>query len=233
MCGPSSAQKSALASDQALGQELTNSYTTDFQESQGLFQELSDNLSSIVEAGPSQMGYSPEETAAMNSQAINAAAASNKNIQAAIGEKAGAVDTANPGVESGVTQAVRAGAESQVENNLQNQEEGITIASAKQGNENYESAVKAQEELPGATMNPVSAAANPVNQANKNIGTQSEQNEEASSSWEGLLGGLAGGFVKGLAGGIGSGSKGDGSSGPNLSVPSGFDPSAGDYLNED
>jgi hypothetical protein len=195
-CGPTNAQSSALSEDQAFGAELRNAYSTDFSEAQGLFNELHSNLDSIVAAGPSQQGMSPEELAAENGQAINAASASNKSIQAAIGER-GTMDNAAPGVESGVESAVRAKGMSDVENNLSNQEAKITERNYDIGRQNYENAVKGEMDLSGATMNPVTEAANSANTAGKNTSEQANENAAASKSWMGMLGGLADSAVGG------------------------------------
>lgn len=229
-CGPTSDQSNALSEDKEFGAQLRDSYNSDFSDAQGLFAELHDNLSQIVAAGPSQQGFSPEELAARNSQAINSAAASNKAVQAAIGEKAGVQDTANPGVESGVETAVRAGAASKVANNLANEESNVTQQNYETGRQNYEAAVKAEGGLPEETIAPVTQAAGAAISADKATSDQSNENAAASRSWMGLVGGLASGFAKGLMDGKPSG---DGSSGPNLQVPSGFDPEAGSYLNQD
>jgi len=197
-CGPSSAQTSALAEDTALGNQLRSAYTEDFGETQTLFDELHSNLSTIVAAGPSQQGESPDELAAENSQAINGAAASNKATQAAIGEKEGAVDTANPGVESGVTTAVRAKAASDVETNLSNQELGITEKNYQIGRQNYENAVSAEEGLPSAVIDPVTGTAKAAIGADQTTDEQSNANASASNSWLGLVSGIAGGAVRGL-----------------------------------
>lgn len=191
-------QTSALAADQTFGQTLRSSYGTDFSEAQGIFNSLNGNLESIVAAGPGQQGETPTELAAQNSQAVNQAAASNKQIQQSIGEKA-SMSGATPGVESGVTQAASAGAEAQVENNLGNTEANITQKNYDIGRQNYQTAVKNQMALPEATMAPVNQAAGAVNSANETTGQQANANEAASNSWMGLVGGLASSAAKAYA----------------------------------
>jgi hypothetical protein len=202
-CSPTGDQKSALANDQAFGAMLRSSYGTDFAEAQGLFNELHSNLASVIAAGASQEGMSPAEKAARNSQAINSAAASNKNIQAAIGEKASMNTGAPAGVESGIVQSERANAAASVENNLSNEEANITQENYKLGRENYDTALKADMELPAKTMDPVTSAGGQVNQADKVTNDQTNENAKASSSWMGLVGGLADAAVGGLTSGIG------------------------------
>ena len=93
------------------------------------------DLQGIINAGPSQQGI-PTELAAQNSQAINAAAASNQKAQQEIGLNA-AKGTANPGVESGVTQAERSSAATAVDTNLNNTEANITQKNYDIGRQNY------------------------------------------------------------------------------------------------
>jgi hypothetical protein len=137
---------------------------------------------------------------------LNGAAAANKKVQAAIGER-DTMSNAAPGIESGVTAAVRAKAASDVENNLTNQEEKITQRNYDIGRQNYENAVKSEEALPEATMNPVTSAASPVVSNEDEVRRQAGENEAASRSWMGLVGGLAGGFASGLGKSIGSGGR--------------------------
>lgn len=197
-------QKSALAADSAFGAEVRSSYGTDFSEAQGIFQNLNGNLEGIIAKGPSQEGETPQELAVKNSQAINTAAGENQHIQQAIGEKAG-MGGAAPGVESGVTEAVRAKAMSDTENNLSNTEANITKENYDIGRQNYDTAVKEEMQLPAATMDPVTSAANPANTANEVTDKQANAVQASSSSWMGLVGGLANAAVSGLSGGIGTG----------------------------
>jgi hypothetical protein len=199
MCSPTGAQKSALAEDQLLGTELRSAYGTDFGESQTLFNELHSNLDTIVSAGPNQTGMSPSEEAAQRSQAINSAAASAKNVSAAIGER-DTMSNASPGIESGITSAVRAKALSDVENNLSNQQEKITEQNYAIGRSNFDTAVKSEEELPGKIIAPATDAAIPALKADEQTSGQANENAAASKSWMGLVGGLAGGAASALEG---------------------------------
>lgn len=203
-CSPSKSQQSALAADSSFRKQLTSSYGTDFAEAQNLFKELHTNMEIISAKGPSQEGFSAEEKAARNSQNINQTAAENKHVQQLIGEKAG-MTGATPGVESGVTEAVRAGAATAAENAMNTRGAKITEEDYAVGRENYNNAVRGEMALPAATMNPVSTAAGEVIGSEKVENEQADANAAASSSWMGLVGGLAGSAVSGLSGGIGSG----------------------------
>ena len=198
-CGPSKGQQTALSADSTFRSTLNSSYNTDFADSQEVFNDLNNNIEQIVAKGESQEGMSPEEKAAENSQALNSAAAANKNVQQLIGQKA-AMTGASPGVESGVTQAVRAASATSIENNLANKQTDIVEKDYDIGRQNYQNAVKEEEALPNATIDPTNGAANATTGAEKVAGDQADQNAAASSSWMGLVGGLADSAVKGFAG---------------------------------
>lgn len=190
-CGPSGGQKSALGSDAAFRTRLTGAYATDFADAKNLFDELHTNMEQISAKGPSQEGFSAEEKAARTSENLNQTAAENKHVQQLIGEKA-AVTGAVPGVESGVTQAVRANAATAAENAMNTRGAKITEEDYAVGRENYNRAVAGELALPAATMNPVTSAGGAVTGAAKVEGDQANENAAASSSWMGLVGGLAG-----------------------------------------
>ncbi len=191
-CGATGAQKSALQSDQAFQKMMTGDYATTFAENQGLMKNLSTNLGQITNAGASQQGMSPQELAAQNSQAINAAAGSNQKIQTAIGEQNAGRSNATPGVESGIESAERAQAATEVDTGLNNTEANITQKNYDIGRQNYWNAVGETEKLPSAFESPSSQFAGEVTGANKQTSDQANQNAAADKGWMGLVSGLAG-----------------------------------------
>jgi hypothetical protein len=165
---------------------MKNAYSAQFSNNMTLMNNLTSNLGSIISGGPGQQGMSPTELASENSQAINQAAAANKNVQQAIGENA-AKGTATPGIESGITQAERAAASTNIENQLGNTEAGITQKNYDIGRQNYWSGVGEQEKAPGAFEDPLSQTANAVTGANQATDTQANANAQSSTGTE-LLG---------------------------------------------
>jgi hypothetical protein len=200
-CGPSAAQSAATTADANFSKTLNASYNEVFSENQGLMQNLTSGLTGIINAGPNQQGFSPEELAAQNSQAINAAAAGNQKVQQEIGLNA-AKGTANPGVESGVTQAERSSAATGVDTNLSNTEANITNANYTTGRQNYWSAVGAQEAAPGAFENPSNQTASTVTGSNEAAGQQANATAADSTGNEllGLGEGLAGDVATAVGG---------------------------------
>lgn len=192
MCGTSSGQEGALASDQAFQKTLTSNYAKEFGQNQTLMNNLTTNLGGIISAGPGQQGFTAPELAAKNSQAINSAAASNQKLQTVIGEN-GAKSGGAPGVESGVQQAERASAATAVDTGLNNTEANITNENYDVGRQNYFNAVGAQEKAPGAFEDPTNQMAGEVTGANNATAGQANQNAADSTGTEmlGLGEGLA------------------------------------------
>lgn len=185
-CGPTGGQTNALKSDEAFRNMLTTNYSQVFGQNQALFQNLTSNLGELLAAGPGQQGYTAPELAAKNSQAINDASASNQKLQTVIGEN-GVRGSATPGVESGVEQAERSAAATQVDTGLNNTLSNITTANYDTGRQNYWSAVQGDEAAPGAFENPTTQLAGQVNNANAGTGSQANQNAQDSTGNE-LLG---------------------------------------------
>jgi len=209
-CGPTSGQKEALATDQAFSKTLASSYGQVFTENMGLFNNLTSNLGGIIAAGPGQQGFSAQELAAKNSQNINNAAASNQKLQTVIGENGAKSGTASPGVESGIEQAERSVAATQVDTTLNNNAADITNQNYATGRQNYWSAVQGQEAAPGAFENPITQAGEAATGSNNTTNSQANQNAQDSLGNEllGLGEGLAadaatavGGSGKAAAGG--------------------------------
>jgi len=91
---------------------------------------------------------SPPDLAVEHSQALNSAAAANEQVQQQIDEKA-AVNGAVPGVESGVIQADRPNAFTQIDKQLSSNQQQITQQNYAQGRQNYENADKGLITAPG------------------------------------------------------------------------------------
>jgi hypothetical protein len=200
-CDPSNAQKGALSSDQGWQSTLTNSYKSVFGLGTQMYQKLSAGLDSVISKGREAMGYSPQELALKNSEAINSAAASAKSVNRAIGAKA-ATSSATPGVESGVVQAERAGADTSIMNNLSNKEADITESGFQVQREGFDKAVAEKEGSLSASFSPSTSMDSGINSANAAVSEQANANEQQSSSWMGMVGGLADSAVGGLSQGL-------------------------------
>jgi len=202
-CDPTSAQKGALTSAQNWQKTITDSYGKVFGLGSQMYQSLSAGLDNIIAKGREAMGYSPEELAAKRAQSINTAAADAAKVNRQIGQHA-AVTGAVPGVESGVTQATRAAADTAVLSAEANREAAITEGGYETQREAFDKAVQQKEASLGASFAPSSQVAGEVQGANQEVSQQAQANAAAQTSWMGLVGGLADTAVKGLSGPIGS-----------------------------
>ena len=199
-CDPSKAQKDALTNATNWRNIVQNSYTTVFGAGSQMLKAVSGGLDNIIAKGREAMGFSPEELAAKNSQAISSAAASSQAVQRSIGNRA-AVSGAVPGVESGVVQAERAQADTSVMENLSNREANITDTGYQVQRDAFDNSVKAKESSVEKAFDPAAQVQGAVTQAGEVESQQANANAAASNSWMGLVGGLADSAVGGLAGG--------------------------------
>lgn len=198
MCGPSAQQEQLAGQEQTFSQILNQNYNTRFADQSAALQELNQSLSPIVAAGPNQQGFSGQELSALNTQAINASGAANRNaVQAAQLSPAFRSDS---GLESGIAQQIRGGIASTEAGNLANQQLGITQQNYATGRQNYFGATGALQALSNA-YNPNAGAA--LSGSEQAFGSatkiQDMKNQEVASIVGGITG-LAGSLIPGIGG---------------------------------
>jgi len=185
-CDPSGAQKAALSASTSLQGALSAGYKDTFGKASAMYDSLNTKLHSIIS---DVHGLDPATLSRINSGTLARSAASEQAAQAAVNAK-GASTSATPGVETGVTQAVRG----QVISNLEtakNTELGDTaIKDAELGITERDKALGASESLGN-----VFGASTDIGKADISaLGEESAQanaNQASSSSWMGLVGGIA------------------------------------------
>ena len=192
-CAPSAAQQSALATDTAWQNTMKSSYSTVFGDASAMYKGLKSSLDGIVTA---TSAFSAPVLASMNAQTLNTAAANIEKVNAAIGRNA-AKGSVTPGVESGIVQAERAGAETQIMGTMANEQAGITQKNAELAIEERDKAINAEENL-GKVFEPSTQMAGDVTKANQVTADQANTNAQESRSWMGMVGGLADAAVGGL-----------------------------------
>ena len=190
-CGPSGAQKEALQADTDFRKMATDEYGKVIGNMQDVFGQIQQQVGSIAAAGVGQQGWTPAETSARQGQVITQAAAANKQLQASIAEKGAMTSGGGPGLTTGATLATEAGAESNVLNKEAEMLQQNTAENDATGRENYWKATAVEGAIPGEEAKISSEAAQPVLGAQKNESDQANENQAASSSWMGLVGGLA------------------------------------------
>jgi hypothetical protein len=154
--------------------------------------DLVNQAQGIWNAGPSQQGWSAAESNAINSQIINNAAVSGRNVQSAVGNMASAVGGGRAGVGgSGALAATQAGIAESVEAQKSGQLTNATIQNYQQGNQNWQNAGKTLESAPSVFNN--TASFNTATQTGLNANMANAQAADAASNWwvkpvEGLVG---------------------------------------------
>src|SRR6266705_491260 len=114
MCGPSSQEKALQTSSQNFATMLQQNYGTLFGKQQDVLDAVNRSLNPTLRGGPNQRGFSADELAARNTQAINSTAAATRAAQqAARTFGAGQGGGGTSGVNSGITKQIEGAIASQ------------------------------------------------------------------------------------------------------------------------
>lgn len=200
-CGPTGAQQEALAANRNFRKMATDEYSKVIGNMKDVFGQIQQQVGSIAAAGVGQQGWTPAERSARQGQVITQAAVANKQLQAAIFEKGAITSGGGAGLTTGATLATAAGAEADVLNREAEDLQKNIAEDYATGRENYWKATAVEGAIPGEEAKITAEAAQPVLGAQKNESDQANENAAASSSWMGLVGGLASGAM-GMAGNL-------------------------------
>jgi hypothetical protein len=140
MCGPSSQEKTITNEQQDFYQNLSKQYNTVFGENQQIVGALTNAFTPILQAGPSQEGWSPSQAAAMNTAATEKTATDYAQAQKATAQQLaarGGGDTFLPSSVNANILAANTNAAAAERAGLQNQN---TLANYQQGNQNWQTA---------------------------------------------------------------------------------------------
>lgn len=202
MCGPSGNEKSLEGQQAQFSQTLQNSYQNLFGEQQGVLQNLNNIYSPIAEAGPSQQGFSPQQLAAENTQAIDTTGQNYASAARAInGQLAGR--GGDSGLESGVDAQLKGNLASTAAGTLSNEQLGITNANYAQGNKNWQDATAGLQAL-GTQYSPNAAATAGIG-ANTSAFSESNQIAQQEAQEQQAIGSAIGVGAEALTGGISGG----------------------------
>ena len=200
MCGPSGAEKSIANQQQNFFSQLQSSYAQNFGAQSAILGQLQQALSPILQSGPNQMGFSQQENAALNSQAINNAATANRNAQVIAGSNVGG----NTGVTTGGQKQLQAQIATGVGNNLSSNLNNIALQNAQTGRQNF---FGAESALGGVanSYNPAQFASLTNTAGGNAFGAANSINQQKNQEFAdigGALTGLGGGLLGGLSGGL-------------------------------
>lgn len=206
LCKGAGAQLSSIGkSQQDFMNTLQQDYGTTFAGQQGILKNLTNSLTSTLQAGPGQYGFSQPETAALNTLATTGNAAQYQNAKQAAGAAAAAAGGGNVVLPSSAAAQTQAQIASQAAQNQSNQLLGIKEAGYQQGNQNYNTALSGLNSA--ASLENPNGVASTANQAGRwaaGTATTVQNLNNAASPWA-IAGGVLGGIGSSLAGGLGTG----------------------------
>lgn len=181
MCGPSKAMKDLNRKIQNFADVTASEAQTIFGDASAIFNDVKTALSGIVKGGPSQHGWDQATINAVNSQIVNQAASTARNVKAATGNALAAIGGGNAVSPSGLEASVATAANLAVEQQKSSQLAEATIQDRMAGRENFFKAVGMEEELPNV-FNP-SITANKTAQEGYDQAFKSQSEIDAASNW--------------------------------------------------
>ncbi|MGH9537364.1 MAG: hypothetical protein ACRD3H_05555 [Terriglobales bacterium] len=205
--GPIELAKGADATEKAIADQqsqfynqLQTNYQTQFAGQSAILKSITDAFTPILNAGPSQQGFSAQELAAMRTQADTGTAQAYQNAKQATGEALAAQGGGNTFLPSATKAGIMANTANQAAAQQAQQQLGITQANYEQGRQNFLSAANVLSGPNGVAsmMNPLGYAGSATNagdSAFSSANTVYQQNKAASQGLWGELGGIAGGIA--------------------------------------
>lgn len=198
-CDPSAAQQAAMKAEADFANTMKDAYGQVFGLGTKIFNTLKAGWDKIISTSH---GMPPEELAARRAQNLASSAAIQAKANRVIGENA-VMGSVVPGVESGVVQAEKAQATTNALINEANKDADITAEDYDIGRKERDIAMEGESNLTAKAFSPAAEFAGATTKAQALESEQANANEAASTSWMGLVGGLADSAVSGLTGGFG------------------------------
>jgi hypothetical protein len=218
-CGPSKAEVLQQQESANFAQQLQANYSTRFGQQSDVLNSINRSLSPVLAAGPSQQGFSAQELAARNTQAINNAGAASKNAQqAAANFGAGQGGGGSSGITSGIQQQIQGSIASGAANQLAGAQNQITQENYAQGNQNYWKAQGGMQAL-ASGYTPNAGAA--TDQSKVAFGEANSVYQQTQQEDQAIAGGITS-LAMTAAGGIGGGIAGVQGSAAGASQPAAF-----------
>lgn len=136
-CGASQSEKSIASQQQQNFQQFSNEAGQVFGNSSQIFKDLTSSFEPVLAAGPGQSGFTPQELAALNSQAITTSGAQYRNAATAAGERIAASGGGNAVLPSGTTAAVQGNIATAGAASTANELNQIALQNAQTGRQNW------------------------------------------------------------------------------------------------
>lgn len=195
-----SSAEDTISSEQAsFYQTLTSSYAQQFAGQSAILSALTSEFTPILQAGPNQFGFSPQETANLRTSASDTNATQFKNAEVALNNQNAQAGGGNTLLPSGTNAQLQAGLDTAAATNETNTQNQITAAGYNQGRQNFSQAVSA---LSGTAQiyNPQSYATS-ANSAGTSAFNSAYTIQQQNTGWEASLGGILGGAAGAVLGG--------------------------------
>jgi hypothetical protein len=202
--GPSSSEQSIADNQKKFTSTLQSDYGTTFGNQQQMLNNLSNSLTNTVKGGPGQYGFSAQEDTGLRTQADSGTSAAYRNAKQAAGEAAAAAGGGNMVLPTGATTAANEQLAQAAAQQQSNQQLGITTAGYQQGNQNYNNALSAEEQV-ASMENPTSYASSADSSGKTAFGeAQAITNEKNAANPWGAVGGIVGSVAGSFLGPIGA-----------------------------
>lgn len=199
MCGPSQQEQQLTDEQSQFYQTLTNEYSTMFGENQSIVNALTAAYTPILNAGPSQTGYSPSEVTALQTQNTENVATDYAQAQKATAQQLAALGGGNAYLPSSVTANLMAQTANQAAAQRAQGQTNITLQNYQQGYKNWQQAATVLGGTVGSLTNPVNYAGQATSAGQQASTSAANIASQQFAPWGAAVGAL--GSVAGLAAG--------------------------------
>lgn len=198
MCGPSSQEKEITNEQQDFYKTLNQQYSTVFGQNQQILGALTSSFQPILQAGPSQTGFSPSEANALKTQNTENVATNYAQAQKATAQMLAARGGGNTFLPSSVSQNLLAQNANQAAAQRAAGQSQITQANYQQGYQNWQQAANVLGNT-ASQLNPNAYAGNALSAGNQAATSASNMAQQSFAPWGAAMGAL--GSVAGAAAG--------------------------------
>lgn len=205
-CGSDAEENDAQNQSASFAKTLSTSYGSLMNQSTAAYQSAT-NMLQRFNQGIMNPGLSPQQMAAQETAATDAAGASARNTRQQLGNLSGG--TTSSGILSGVEAQLGAAADTNASNQLASAQEGIANENANLAQQNTEFSIKTAEQQAGELGQLATGQANPAIQSNNSAFSQAQtinqQNQQFASTLASIgVSGLENFALPGLGAGLGN-----------------------------
>src|ERR1700730_15268271 len=189
-CKASDQEKQILGQQMGFYRQLRDTFSKQFANQNNILDALKSTFQPILNAGPGQFGFTPEETAAMRTRATEQIAGQYKTASTAVRESMAARGAGNAFLPSGASDQVEAEIATAAAGREADTQNQITEAGYQQGRENFYKA--------SAILGDVSKEYNPLgyagaaDQSSSGLFGEANTINQQDNAWKGQLGGVLG-----------------------------------------